>query len=158
MQIQIQLTQADIEAAIRDYLVKVGMTSPVDTINFAVSRKGGQTIDANIDLTPEGTVQGETSIPEGPIKRTPQAETPWEPEPEPETPARPEPKTKTKPASKQAKVADSTPEPQPEPEAEDPQAGYKALEKEQEANKDIAPANDSTEAEPTASESKRLFG
>ncbi|WP_289100968.1 hypothetical protein [uncultured Marinobacter sp.] len=91
MQIQIQLSQADIEAAIRDYLVKVGMTSPVDTINFTVSRKGGQTIEAGIDLSPEeASTAPVTEAPKEPVKRAPkakaepiQAPDPAEAEPEP---------------------------------------------------------------------------
>ena len=70
MQIQIRLTQEDIETAIRDYLAKAGMSSPVDTINFTVSRKGGQSIEADIDLSPEAASTAQVAVPSKPVKRT----------------------------------------------------------------------------------------
>lgn len=46
----IQLNQSDIEIAIRQYINKMGMTRPVDEITFTQSRKGGTSIQADIEL------------------------------------------------------------------------------------------------------------
>lgn len=47
----IQLNQADIEAAIRSYVARMGISKTVDDIDFNVSRKGGTRIDAEITLS-----------------------------------------------------------------------------------------------------------
>ena len=47
---QIQLNQSDIETAVRNYVSAMGITRQIDEIQFSVSRKGGQSIEAEIDL------------------------------------------------------------------------------------------------------------
>lgn len=47
---QIQLKQRDIEHAIAQYLASQGITRPVQDVTFTVSRKGGTTIDADVEL------------------------------------------------------------------------------------------------------------
>jgi len=47
---QIQLNQSDIETAVRNYVSAMGISRPIDEIQFSVSRKGGQSIEAEIDL------------------------------------------------------------------------------------------------------------
>lgn len=47
---QIQLKQNDIELAIRQYMTKMGIARNVENIEFTVTRKGGTTITAEIEL------------------------------------------------------------------------------------------------------------
>lgn len=47
---QIQLKQNDIELAIRQYMAKMGIARNVENIEFTVTRKGGTTITAEIEL------------------------------------------------------------------------------------------------------------
>jgi len=47
---QILLSQNDIETAVRNYVSAMGISRPVNEIQFSVSRKGGQSIEAEIDL------------------------------------------------------------------------------------------------------------
>lgn len=49
---QIQLQQSDIEQAIKDYVVKMGLTRKVENINFSQTRKDGASINAEITLEP----------------------------------------------------------------------------------------------------------
>lgn len=140
MQIQIQLSQQDIETAIRDYLVKAGMTSPVDTINFTVPRKSDDDVRASIDLTSEGTPQV-TSPANAESKTTSQVKpAPVSAKPKAQSKSEPEPKDKTEAPEPVKNETPFEPDPAPEPEA-----------------KDTESANDSTEAEPTK-ESRKLFG
>lgn len=67
---QIQLNQNDIETAVRNYVSAMGISRPIDEIQFNVSRKGGQSIEAEIDLAdctggarPQPSVSGQTSEP-----------------------------------------------------------------------------------------------
>lgn len=86
MQIQVQLNQADIETAIKDYLAKVGMTSQVDTINFTTSGgKGKQTVSASIDLSAGGMTLNTPPVEEPAPKAEPKSEK-KEPEPTPTEP------------------------------------------------------------------------
>ena len=48
---QIQLMQADIEQAVKDYVLKMGLNREVEEINFTVSRKGGASISADIRIS-----------------------------------------------------------------------------------------------------------
>jgi hypothetical protein len=47
---KISLQQADIEQAIKKYVASMGIARPVDRIEFNVSRKGGTSIEAEIDM------------------------------------------------------------------------------------------------------------
>jgi hypothetical protein len=53
---QITLNQNDIEQAIRQYVTKMGITRPIDEINFTQTRTGGVKIGAEIELIDPDTV------------------------------------------------------------------------------------------------------
>lgn len=74
---QIQLNQSDIETAVRNYVSAMGITRQIDEIQFTVSRKGGQSVEAEIDLadcTGGGRVRETTPEPvaEEPAKAKPE--------------------------------------------------------------------------------------
>lgn len=86
---QIQLNQNDIETAVRNYVSAMGITRSVDEIQFSVSRKGGQSIEAEIDLA-DCTGGARPSTPSGPDS-TPGPRKAPEPVAEPEPVEEPEP-------------------------------------------------------------------
>jgi len=133
MQIQISLTQEDIETAIREYVARAGMTSDNAEVNFTVTRKGGQTIEASIDLS-NGSADKSAAEPEK--KDTKPAKT---------EKAKSFSKSEDLPP-KEEKVEESAEEPEPAP-----------TEPPFDPDKDTESANDSTEAESTK-ESRKLFG
>lgn len=48
---QIQLKQLELETAVRDYVLKMGITSPVGEIAFRPARSQGNTITTEIEVT-----------------------------------------------------------------------------------------------------------
>jgi hypothetical protein len=133
MKVQIQLEQADIEQAIRDYVAANGISSPVNEVKFNVTRKGGTGIEADVQL---GDADAAQTV-------------------EQAAPAKVADSTKpSKPAPKKAEKPAPTPEPIKE---EDDKVPFDADAEEKTPSKDTESANDSTEAEPTK-ESRKLFG
>jgi len=81
MKINITMDQPSIEEAIRDYVAKNGITSPVQEVKFTVTRKGGTSIDAEVILgsgaVNETTPEPEAAnTPEGPNNRAPVTDNP----------------------------------------------------------------------------------
>ena len=77
---QITLKQAHIEAAIRDYVAKAGITFPVDSIDFTASRgKDGMTATVEmedpflIDPTPASTPRATMAKREAVVEPAPEA-------------------------------------------------------------------------------------
>jgi hypothetical protein len=97
MKINITLDQASIETAIKDYVVKNGIDSPVKEVKFTITRKGGTSVDAEVILgtdavKPEANVPEDVQAPEEIAQEEPVEES----KPTPKT------KTTTKAASKVA--------------------------------------------------------
>ena len=136
MKVQIQLEQADIEQAIRDYVAANGISSPVNEVKFNISRKGGTTIEADVQLGDADAAQ--TADQAAPAKVADSSK-----------PAKPAPK-------KTEKVEKSDPTPEPVKE-EDDKVPFDVDAEEKTPSKDTESANNSTEAEPTK-ESRKLFG
>ena len=138
MKINITMDQASIEQAIKDYVAKNGIDSPVQEVKFTISRKGGTSVDAEIILG-TGAVNTEANVPEA-------VEAPVE-----ETKPVPKAKPVTKPASKVASFEPTKPvvdDEEPEPthvKMEDTTPPF-----------DVDAVNDSTVEEPA--QSKSLFG
>jgi hypothetical protein len=94
MKIQVTMNQQAITEAIRDYVVKNGMTSPVQDVEFTVTRKGGTSISAEVilgnDAVTTGVGQAKPGADKTVVSKRPPAaaKTPVEPvkEPEVETP------------------------------------------------------------------------
>lgn len=64
---QIRLTQGDLELAVADYIVKMGITRPIGEINFAATRgEAGIITEVELYDTP-------SAAPTGPVARTPTA-------------------------------------------------------------------------------------
>jgi len=63
MKINITMDQASIETAIKDYVAKNGIDSPVQEVKFTISRKGGTSVDAEIILG-TAAVNEEAIVPE----------------------------------------------------------------------------------------------
>ena len=133
MQIQISLTQEDIETAIREYVSRAGMTSDHADVVFTVTRKGGQSIEASIDLSNDSA---DKPIAEPAKKDTKPAKT-----------------EKSKAFSKSEELPPK--EEKVEESAEEPEPA--TTEPPFDPDKDTESANDSTETEPTK-ESRKLFG
>ena len=139
MKINITMDQASIETAIKDYVAKNGIDSPVQEVKFTISRKGGTSVDAEIILG-TGAVTSPVSTPE-PVEAPVAAA------------GKPAPKEKpvTKPASKVASFEPTKPvvdDEEPEPthvKMEDTTPPF-----------DVDAVNDSTVDEPA--QSKSLFG
>jgi len=75
MKINITMDQSSIEEAIRDYVAKNGITSPVQEVKFTVTRKGGTSIDAEVILGSGAVNEAVTQptvedTPAAPVKRT----------------------------------------------------------------------------------------
>lgn len=64
---QIQLKQADIEQAIKNYVASIGVTRSVESIDFTMGRKDSG-LTAAIEVSDRVTHQAE-AIPEGPVNR-----------------------------------------------------------------------------------------
>jgi outer membrane biosynthesis protein TonB len=134
MKVQVILDQDSITEAIRDYVAKNGIATPVQDVEFTVARKGGTSISAEVILGNEAV------MPTGPVKRNAEPEAS-------------EPKTKKKAtAPKEA----PKPEPESEPEAKEEPEPAKT-EPPFEPDVDTGSANDNTQEEPTK-ESRSLFG
>jgi len=138
MKINITMDQASIETAIKDYVAKNGIDSPVQEVKFTISRKGGTSVDAEIILG-TGAVTSPVSTPE-PVEAPVAAA------------GKPAPKEKpeNKPASKTAKFEPTQPVTDDDVEIdhvkmEDTTPPFK-----------VDAVNDSTVEEPA--QSKSLFG
>ena len=87
MKINITMDQASIEQAIKDYVAKNGIDSPVQEVKFTITRKGGTSVDAEIILG-TGAVNTEANVPEAveapvnPVKSVSKAK------PEPKVPSK----------------------------------------------------------------------
>jgi hypothetical protein len=137
MKINITMDQPSIEQAIKDYVAKNGIDSPVQEVKFTITRKGGTSVDAEIILG-TGAVKTEANVPEA-------VEAPVED-------VKPTPKTKsaTKPGSKVAGFEPTKPVVDEEVvpdhvKMEDTTPPF-----------DVDAVNDSTDEEPA--QSKSLFG
>ena len=135
MKINITMDQASIEQAIKDYVAKNGIDSPVQEVKFTITRKGGTSVDAEIILG-TGAVNTEANVPEA-------VETPVEDVRK----AKPDPKTPSKAKGfEPTKPVDDPEEPSPDHvKMEDTTPPF-----------DVDAVNDSTEEEPA--QSKSLFG
>ena len=137
MKINITMDQASIETAIKDYVAKNGIDSPVQEVKFTITRKGGTSVDAEIILG-TGAVAPAANVPEAvdaPVEN-----------------AKPTPKAKPapKPGSKVASFEPTQPVVDDEPaidhvKMEDTTPPF-----------DVDAVNDSTVDEPA--QSKSLFG
>lgn len=96
---QISITQADLESAIKLYVQQSGLTQEVETIEFTTSRKGGFQVGADITLA--GISLGDKS----PSVPTPRAVTATENVPEAKAP---EEKTDVEPTLKAVEEVEST--------------------------------------------------
>jgi hypothetical protein len=135
---EIHIRQKDIEKAIKDYVAKMGLNRGVQSIQFNISRKGGTTVDAEIQMAELGDVAETVEVPVEASKPTPTKTSAPQAEPA---------KAEAVP-DKPAKAA--KPEKTPEPAKEEDEPPF---EPDQKANA----VNDS-QAEAPAKESKSLFG
>jgi len=128
MEIKLSIKQDDIEQAIKDYVASKGITTPVREINFAVARKGGFNLSAEVEVS------------EAPIESVAQV-----------------PETTEQPAEKPKAKAKAKPDPKPEPavekEEEEDTPPFTP-----DADKASANDDDEQEAEKPATDSKSLFG
>lgn len=136
MKIQVTMNQEAITEAIRDYVVKNGMTSPVQDVEFTVTRKGGTSISAEVILGNDAVTTGVDQAKPG-TDKTVVSKRP------------PAPRKTTEPAAQPEPVKE------PEPEAVEVAAPVEAEEKPP-FDVDEPAENDSTEDEPVLS--KKLFG
>ncbi len=135
MEMKLSINQDDIEQAIRDYVASKGITTPVRAINFAVSRRGGFALSADVQVS-EVSVAPVAETPEPVAEAVPEVEAP-----------------QTKPRAKPKAVVKAEPEAtEPEPATTEPPFTPDTQE---------ASANDAVEAPTkteTAPSSKSLFG
>jgi len=138
MKVQVILDQDSITEAIRDYVAKNGIATPVQDVEFTVARKGGTSITAEVILGNEAVVPPEPVKREAtkPTNSEPKKKTKPSPEPEEEEPSAPEVTAKEEP-KKEPEPASTEPPFEPDAKTES--------------------ANDSTETKPTK-ESRSLFG
>ena len=59
---QIQLSQSELEAAVRDYVRKSGITRPVGDINFTATRGDNPGIQTTIDISEVGVELSEAKV------------------------------------------------------------------------------------------------
>lgn len=78
---QIFLNQTDIEAAITQYIVDMGITHPVENIDFGLPRKGEDKVNAEIELVGIKRSAKPDNVAELPkaVEATPEQETTGEP-------------------------------------------------------------------------------
>jgi len=114
MKINITMDQASIETAIKDYVAKNGIDSPVQEVKFTISRKGGTSVDAEIILgtaavNEEAIVPEAAEVPVNPVKSVSKAK------PEPKVPSKAkgfeptQPVVDDEPAIDHVKMEDTTP-------------------------------------------------
>jgi len=139
MKVQVILDQDSITEAIRDYVAKNGIATPVQDVEFTVARKGGTSITAEVILGNEAVVPPE------PVKR--EATKPTNSEPKKKTKPSPEPE-KEPSAPEVTEAPAEEPKKEPEPASTEPPF---------EPDAKTESANDSTETKPTK-ESRSLFG
>lgn len=131
MEIKLSIKQDDIEQAIKDYVASKGITTPVREINFAVARKGGFNLSAEVEVS-EAPIES--------VAETVKAE-----------PTGPVADTGKKPVAKAAKKTEEPAPAKKEEEAEDTPP-FTPDADEPSAN------DDEQEAEKPATDSKSLFG
>lgn len=115
MKIQATMDQSSIEEAIRDYVAKQGIPSPIQEVKFTVTRKGGTSIDAEIifgneAVTTSAPDEGPSNSEATPDKRAPSKKKSPEPDAEPEGKEEPETKPPFEPDNDEEAVNDSTEE------------------------------------------------
>jgi hypothetical protein len=142
MKIQVTMDQQAITEAIRDYVVKNGMTSPVQDVEFTVTRKGGTSISAEVILGNDAVTTGVDQAKPG-TDKTAVSKRPPAPRKTTEPVAQPEPVKEPEPEA--AEVAAPVEEPVPAEAEEKPPFDV-----------DEPAENDSVEDEPA--KSKKLFG
>lgn len=87
---EIHLNQADIETAIKRYVAEMGISRPIDNVDFTVRRQGGNTVEAEIKMVDPSTeartadqAAGTDSTTGAPTESKPATDQTEEAEPEP---------------------------------------------------------------------------